>query len=83
MDRWSRQFKETVLDSGTQLHMLEKYVDDVNLVLDIIAQGYGWVRDKGKEIFMWTEDRMAKDSQKTCHWRKGPWLESRKWPTGW
>ena len=43
MDRWSRQFKETVLDLGIQLHMLEKYVDNVNLVLDIIAQGYGWV----------------------------------------
>ena len=31
--------------------MLEKYIDDVNLVLEMIAQGYGWSSVGGKEIF--------------------------------
>ena len=47
MDRWSRQFREAVAQSGIKLHMLEKYVDDVNLVLALLEEGYKWVKEGG------------------------------------
>ena len=63
MDRWARMFRKALKEANIEEHMIEKYVDDVNLVFEMIAQGYGWSSVGGKEIFSWTEDRMEKDSQ--------------------
>ena len=39
--------------------MVEKYVDDVNLVVEVIGAGWEWTRvtDKKEEVFIWTQDR--------------------------
>ena len=40
MDRWARLLKGALDNAGVSVHMLEKYVDDVNLVTSIIESGY-------------------------------------------
>ena len=40
MDRWARVFSITLKEAEIILHMLRKYVDDVNLVLATIPRGY-------------------------------------------
>ena len=46
MDRWARLLKEALEKAEVPVHMLEKYVDDVNLVTSLIEPGSGYSREK-------------------------------------
>ena len=44
MDRWSDKMLVSLERSKVEVHLFSKYVDDVNLVVDIIPKGWAWVR---------------------------------------
>ena len=43
MDEWAYSFITRVMDAGVTLHMIAKYVDDMNLILAGLALGTRWV----------------------------------------
>ena len=46
MDRWLSVFLTRVTDAGVLVHLIAKYVDNVNLVLARLQLGTRWVRNK-------------------------------------
>ena len=59
MDRWSDKMLVSLERSKVEVHLFSKYVDDVNLVVDIIPKGWAWVRrDQGEGYQLrWSEER--------------------------
>ena len=45
MDAWASKFLVKLVEAGVSVHLLAKYVDDVNLVLAGLALGTRWVED--------------------------------------
>ena len=45
MDRWLSLFLTRVTDAGAVIHLIAKYVDDVNLVLAGLQLGTRWTKD--------------------------------------
>ena len=39
MDRWAEKFIEILQSNGVEIHVLKKYVDDVNLVTEVLKKG--------------------------------------------
>ena len=43
MDRWSDRILESLEGQNIEVHIFYKYVDDVNLAVDIIPKGWVWI----------------------------------------
>ena len=63
MDCWAKLLKEALDKARVTVHMLEKYVDDVNLATSFIETGFGWDKEGGKEVFRWSQSREEKDQK--------------------
>ena len=72
MDRWARLLKEALEKAEVPVHMLEKYVDDVNLVTSLIEPGYRWERILGQEVLNWKEERERKTREREVLPRRNP-----------
>ena len=59
MDRWAREFLVTLGRAGMDVHMLRKYVDDVNLLLSLVEKGYRWNSDT--ERLEWSQEADNED----------------------
>ena len=57
MDQWAEKFLVMVVDAGLTVHAMMKYVDDVNLVVAMLAMGTRWDKDK----FTWKESWEIED----------------------
>ena len=64
MDRWSRMFLERLGQAEIDVHLLKKYVNDVNLCLAILEEGWYWER-RGNQLpeLVWTRERQEEDRQ--------------------
>ena len=49
-------FREALERAQVPLHMLEKYVDEVNVALRLVDLGFEWVCDGGVEMLRWSEE---------------------------
>ena len=45
MDVWVKRFLASIMDAGVRVHLLAKYVDDINVILSMICLGTRWVGD--------------------------------------
>ena len=62
MDRWARLMIERLNQAEVSLFMLKKYVDDVNLCLALIEDGWFWQQEGRKPpVFIWTQERELED----------------------
>ena len=56
MDRWSRMFLERLGQAEIDVHLLKKYVGDVNLCLSILEEGCFWERRENQlPELVWTK----------------------------
>ena len=44
MNRWARSFILMLRQAEITIHLLKKYVDDVNLAVGLLEKGWGWAR---------------------------------------
>jgi metal-sulfur cluster biosynthetic enzyme len=59
MNRWKRKMKEIMDGEISKCYMMEKYVDDVNMVVEEIPMGVRWVGSKTE----WKREWEEKDKQ--------------------
>ena len=64
MDQWVRLLKEALKRAEIPVHMLENYVDDVNLVTSIIEPGYKWEKVLGQEVLNWSKEREREEIER-------------------
>ena len=50
MDQWAQEFLVRTQEAGLSLHMFAKYVDDMNVILSMVARGTRWDPDSGKLV---------------------------------
>ena len=56
MDGWAVGFITKLVDAGVVLHMIAKYVDDINVVLDRLRRGSRWTNDRIEWTQEWEQD---------------------------
>ena len=59
MDHWAAMFLCALQDSGIKIWAMMKYVDDVNVVLDIVVPGWRWMEGS----MQWNENWMLDDEE--------------------
>ena len=59
MDHWASLFLCSLQDSGVKVWAFMKYVNDVNIVLDIIGMGWRWM----DSCLHWKEDWWVEDQE--------------------
>ena len=67
MDHWVMMFLKGLQDSDIKVWAFMKYVDDVNIVVDIVAEGWRWVNGNLEWEEHWQDkDRMSGDTGEVC-----------------
>ena len=62
MDRWAHNFLELLKDNKVTVFMLKTYVDDVNLVIQILRKGCFWEKEQAGTIMLkWSKEREEQD----------------------
>ena len=58
-------FRKALREAVVKEHLLEEHVDDVNLVIDIIKEGWRWKRNiRSKQMeFFWCEEQASCDQE--------------------
>ena len=64
MDVWADLLSTILERNKVIIHMLAKYVDDVNLATSTISRGYSWHRVENEWKLLWTEERQLEDEEK-------------------
>ena len=44
MDKWATLFRKHLKEAGVSEYLIEKYVDDVNVVTGILDIGWSWIK---------------------------------------
>ena len=63
MDVWADLLTSILGRNKVTIHMLAKYVDDVNLAVSPIPQGHSWHNIDGEWKLVWTRDRQQQDEE--------------------
>ena len=63
MDVWADLLTSILERNKVVIHMLAKYVDDVNLATSTIPRGHSWHNIEGEWMLLWTEERQQKDDE--------------------
>ena len=53
MDHWSHLFLDKITTAGVEVHMLMKYVDDINVVNEMLPVGTRWVSGELVQTAQW------------------------------
>ena len=61
MDRWKKKTKKMMEEKGMKIYLMEKFVDDVNVVVEGMRLGSRW-NDEEKRI-EWSEEEERKDKE--------------------
>ena len=58
VDRWATLFRNNLKMAGIIEYLIEKYVDDVNLVTVILDVGWSWIKigSSKEETLQWSEE---------------------------
>ena len=54
---------DTLEKASLEVYMVEKYVDDFNLALSTIEEGYEWKIEGKEETLVWGQDRQEADQR--------------------
>ena len=66
MDKWAEKFRKTMKEGKVEEFLLEKYVDDVNIVTQILEEGWSWKVKKGRKEetdFFWSQEQVIRDRE--------------------
>ena len=63
MDVWADRLATCLASNKVMLHMLTKYVDDINTVMSLIPKGSHWLKKANyyEWKLVWDEETLAKD----------------------
>ena len=62
MDKWTELFLERISQAEIEVHLLKKYVDDVNICIAKVEEGWSWKKEeKGLPMFEWTAEMETED----------------------
>ena len=51
MDKWASMFRNNLEKAKIQEYLMEKYVDDVNIMTEIIDIGWAWKKENREMVF--------------------------------
>ena len=66
MDRWATRFRKAMKEGKLEEFLLEKYVDDVNLVTQILEEGWSWTGKIGRKEELkltWSQEQVIRDRE--------------------
>ena len=63
MDVWADKLARKLEDNAVVLYMLAKYVDDINLVAQVIPRGFSWQDVGGSLELVWSQETEDLDNQ--------------------
>ena len=65
MDRWEENMLEAIRRMELEIYLFTKYVDDVNMAVSIIPEGWSWEKDweEGWKL-TWKEEQIERDKQR-------------------
>ena len=46
MDKWTELFLERMTQAEIEVHLLKKYVDDVNVCMAMVEEGWSWKKQE-------------------------------------
>ena len=64
MEHWSHIFLDKVTSAGVEVHMLTKYVDNINVVNEMLPMGTRWVSGELSTAAQWELEDWALDKSR-------------------
>ena len=64
MDKWAQLFMERMTQAEIIVYLIKKYVDDVNICMEMIEPGWSWTKQKtGLPVLEWTKEMETEDKK--------------------
>ena len=62
MNKWMKRYAELGIENELRVDMMKKYVDDVDLLMEVIRRGMRWCTKENK--MRWTQEWKREDDEK-------------------